>query len=188
MNGLPGKTLYVLGAGASFHTGAPLLKDFLANARFILGSGKGTRLRYKDDFEHVFKWIEGLRSASYYVEFDLDNLEHVFSLAEMRTNIGMPDGPDLRTSLRRLIVETLDQSMSLAYVNGRFNPDDLYARFVQTLKNLNDERQKLADIAIGIFQKDTLITFNYDVSLDYALGGEPEYALTTQKKGIRLRF
>ncbi len=73
---ITGKTIYVLGAGASQHTGAPLLRDFLVTAR-ILREEK-SELRYRGSFDRVFEWIDTLRGSSYYVEFDLDNLEHVF--------------------------------------------------------------------------------------------------------------
>jgi len=63
--------MYVLGAGASVHTEAPLLRDFLVRAR-LLHEGKGD-VRH-ESFERVFKWIDSLRPSSYYVELDLDNL------------------------------------------------------------------------------------------------------------------
>ena len=73
---ITGKTVYVLGAGASHHTGIPLLGDFLFTARLILESNR--TIRHKDAFDLVFSWIDAMRGSSYYVELDLDNLEHIF--------------------------------------------------------------------------------------------------------------
>ncbi len=66
MNPVIGKTVYILGAGASCHAGAPLLKDFLVAAR-ILYEGRA-KLKYDESFERVFKWLDTHRGASYYVE------------------------------------------------------------------------------------------------------------------------
>jgi len=103
---ITGKTVYILGAGASHHTGAPLLKDFLVAARNIRESKRD--LKYKDSFDRTFEWIDSLRGSSYYVDFDLDNLEHVFSLAEMCKQLNIRDGELHSSDLRYLILETLD--------------------------------------------------------------------------------
>ena len=77
MTKIVGKTIYVLGTGASQRTGAPLLRDFLVAAR-LLRYGRGGGLHYQKSFDIVFEWIDSLRGSSYYVEIDLDNIEHVF--------------------------------------------------------------------------------------------------------------
>ncbi len=50
---ITGKTVYVLGAGASQHTGAPLLRDFLVTARVLL-EGK-LDLKHKESFKKIFE-------------------------------------------------------------------------------------------------------------------------------------
>ena len=82
-----GKTVYVLGAGASAHAGAPLLRNFLIKSR-PLRDGRD-ELVYRESLDRVFDWIDGLRGSSYYIEFDLDNLEHIFSLLELESQIGV---------------------------------------------------------------------------------------------------
>mgnify|MGYP001579740467 CR=1 FL=1 len=89
---ITGKTIYILGAGASYHTGAPLLKDFLARARSLMASD--SQLVYRESFENLFKWIDRLRAPAYYLEIDLDNLEHIFSLISMMQEVEDPDGDD----------------------------------------------------------------------------------------------
>ena len=172
-----GKTVYVLGAGASYHTGAPLLRDFLVRAR-LLHEGRKP-LHYKDSFGRVFQWIDKLRSSSYYVEFDLDNLEHVFSLADMSRQIGLPEGKDICSDLTRVITETLDQCQ-IQWKGGRFQPDEVYSEFTQRLQELNELRMKNTGQPHGVFENDAVITFNYDVMFDYAMifhSADPHYGL-----------
>ena len=159
---ITGKTVYVLGAGASFHVGAPLLADFLVTAR-LLREGR-EQLVHKDSFDRVFDWIDKLRGSSYYVEFDLDNLEHVFSLAEMGKQLKLEGAEQIFADLRYLVTETLD-ICRVKYEEKQLVPSADYATFVTHLAGRNDEWRRLVG---DQFHKDVLISFNYDVSLDYA--------------------
>jgi len=141
--------------------GSPLFGDFLVQARLLFEGRDRDHLVYKKSFEAVFKWINTLRGAFYYVEFDLDNMEHIFSLAEMKNRIA-PNlkGDDLVTHLRYVILETLDRSIFVDRDQDRVTPDSAYWEFTQRLKALNDRRQKAIDCAISDFSWDTVITFN----------------------------
>ena len=163
---ITGKTIYVLGAGASQHTGAPLLRDFLVTAR-ILREEK-SELRYRGSFDRVFEWIDTLRGSSYYVEFDLDNLEHVFFLVEMSKQVGLAQGGKLFSDLRYVVMETLDQC-HLSWRKSQLRPDDHYLTFAQILRKLNGQRRDYTGQPSGTFENDVIITFNYDVMLDYAM-------------------
>jgi len=166
MTQIVGKTVYVLGAGCSHHTGAPLLGDFLVKARILM---EGERdLIYKDSYERIFKWIDELRSASYYVEIDLDNLEHIFSLADMLRQIGTDEGKQYFSDLRYLVMETLDRCQ-IRWTRNTYNPDDLYSQFIKNLQELNKQRKNFIGQGTGPFEEDVIITFNYDVMLDYAM-------------------
>jgi hypothetical protein len=162
MANILGKTVYVLGAGASFHMGAPLLADFLVTAR-LLRDGKDP-LTYKESFDRVFDWIDRLRGSSYYVEFDLDNLEHVFSLAEMGKQLKLEGADQLFSDLRYVVTETLDVCR-VKYSEEQLRPSGPYHSFVSRLVGLNEERRGLIT---GSLQRDVIVTFNYDVMLDYA--------------------
>jgi hypothetical protein len=175
---ITGKTVYVLGAGASQHTGAPLLRDFLVTARLLL-EGK-LDLKHKESFKKIFEWIDTLRGSSYYVEFDLDNIEQVFSIAEMLKQLGDEKGEELSRALTRLVMETLDRSCKLKWGGNVFEPDKTLNSFANTLDELNKERKNEIGEQHGTFCRDLIITFNYDVMLDYAmyqLSMAPEYCL-----------
>jgi len=179
-----GKTVYILGAGASVHTEAPLLRDFLVKAR-LLKDGKYPPF-FQDSFNKVFRWIDTLRGSSYYVEFDLDNLEHVFSLADMSRQLGSPGGEEIFSSLGDIIAETLD-GCRIPVEKGKHGPDKPYSNFVNNLLILNDRRGRLVglDPATSL-KKDVIITFNYDVMLDYAMTANRSfvysYCLTEEPK------
>lgn len=166
MSQIVGKTIYVLGAGCSHHTGAPLLGDFLVKARLLMESESG--LVYRESFERIFSWIDNLRSASYYVELDLDNLEHIFSLADMLRQIGSPEGEQYFSDLRYVVMETLDRCQ-IRWQGERFQPDNLYHQFVKNLEDLNRKRSDRTYQTSSSIEKDVIITFNYDVMLDYAI-------------------
>ena len=178
MSHIVGKTIYVLGAGCSHHTGAPLLRDFLVNARLLMESQR--ELVYKESFERIFKWVDNLRSASYYVELDLDNLEHIFSLADMLRQIGSEEGEKYFSDLRYVVMETLDRCQ-LRYEKKQLKPDGAYFRFMELLRKLNIQRRDHIAQGAGSFEKDVIITFNYDVMLDYAMQFQsisPNYCLS----------
>jgi len=178
---ITGKTIYVLGAGSSFHTGAPLLRDFLVKSRLLREEKKD--LKYKDSFDRVFKWIDSLRGASYYVEFDLDNLEHIFSLADMLKQLGSEEGGKYFSDLRYVVMETLDRCQ-IRWKKGNFIPDPLYHNFIIGFQKLNEERRQVLTQSGGEYENDVIITFNYDVMLDYSIRFRtsltPDYCFETK--------
>jgi len=181
MSQIAGKTVYVLGAGASYHTGAPLLKDFLVTGRLLLDSG--VQLRFKESFERIFELIDSLRASSYYVEFDLDNLEHVFSLIEMGKQLNWEGSEQRFSDLRFVILETLDKMCKLRWLNsGDFLPDEDYGNFSGLILSLNQARMSHLRQGKETFDPDSIITFNYDVMFDFALltkSAVPDYCLSS---------
>src|SRR5262249_25121537 len=134
---------------------------------------------YKSSFQRVFEWIDRLRSSAYYVDVDLDNLEHVFSMAEMMVQTNLAGGEALYSDLRYIIGETIDQTAHLRYQPaesegpGRpITPPRLlstqpYSDFFKSLASINNERRKRVNA--GAFLNDVIITFNYDVLLECAV-------------------
>src|SRR5262245_11889993 len=122
-------------------------------------------LTYKESFNRVFDWIDKLRGSSYYVEFDLDNLEHVFSLAEVNKQLKSEGAEELFTDLRYVVMETLDVCR-VKHSKEQLLPSEPYHSFVDILVRLNDERQRRTGSLP--LHRDAIVTFNYDVMLDYA--------------------
>ena len=168
-NRVAGSTVYILGAGASRHAGAPLLGDFLVTARLLRESQPD--LVFHESFDRVFEWLDSLRGSSYYVEFDLDNMEHVFSLADMSRQLGIDDAESMCQDLKRVIAITLDYCQ-VRYKNNSCSTDSVYSEFVELLQRLDLARRKWTQDPARDFRQDTLITFNYDVLLDHVFASQ----------------
>jgi len=164
MNFVNGKTVYILGAGASAHTGTPLMSKFLVSSRQL--AARPQDLRFKEDFETIFKWIDGLRANRRVVDIDLDNIEHVFSLSEAMHQT-REQGTYKRVQLRRVITETVDRFCCLQNGPSHYTGEPAYDVFASELAQVGQQRRDR--IGETNYRPDTIITFNYDIALDLAL-------------------
>src|SRR5882672_30995 len=81
-----GNSVFILGAGASVHAGAPVMRDFLDQAGLIGRSEPGTEDRRA--FEIVTRARSELQLVHSKAQFDLRNLESVFAAFEMAEVFG----------------------------------------------------------------------------------------------------
>ena len=103
--------VFILGAGASWHTGAPLMNNFLDKAEGLLASGQVDDSQ--EHFQDVFKAIHSLQAVDYKSSLDLDNLEQVFATFEAGKLLHMlGDWPVRR--IPRLIVYCLRRNWSFS--------------------------------------------------------------------------
>jgi hypothetical protein len=161
------ETVFILGAGASAHAGAPLMYNFLDRARALyanqkMGPAEGScRL--------VFEAISKLQAVHSKANTDLNNLESVLGLFEMAPTLGVGflSNPEILVpSMQRLIVSTLGECIGYPNQENRRRPPELYFRLSTLVRMMG----KAASV----------ITFNYDVALDYAFeidGGLVDYSL-----------
>lgn len=155
-------TLFVLGAGASSCADIPLLNDFLVRSRHLLNSHRA--LIWKDSFDRVFDFIDSLARAEASLKIDVRNIEHIFSLIEMKRHIS--EDHELYRDLSRVIFETIDKSWRVRFLNGQHQPNEVYRRFSEDIVEIMKERQLNFP---GIpSTKDHILSFNYDIALDYA--------------------
>jgi hypothetical protein len=156
--------VFILGAGASRNAGAPLIADFLDKADRLRKSGKVNE--FKPHFDRVFDAISQLQAIQAKAHLDLYNIESVFAAFEMGKLIGKLPGikseeiESLLESIRWLILKTLQETVKYPKRSGHIYPDDSYRRFAELVSELN---------STGNQDKCSIITFNYDVALDYAL-------------------
>jgi NAD-dependent SIR2 family protein deacetylase len=175
--------VFILGAGASKHTGAPLMVDFLGKADELRKAEKVGE--FKPDFDLVFDAISKLQIVHSKSELDLDNIESVFAAFEMGRLINRL--PQISTdriktlivSIKRLILKTLEQTITYPVRDKKILPTSYYNAFAELINDLNQE---------GIQNRCSIITFNYDLALDHALnfnGHPPDYCLleSQEKKG-----
>jgi len=139
------------------------MADFLDVADALLGSGKtGVSSSY---FEEVFNARAALNVAQSKATIDLDNLESVFSVFEMAALIkSLGDWEPERiiklpSAMRQLIVGTLENTIKFPVKDKKLTAPQPYDRFTKVVKS------------IGASDKEpcTIMTFNYDIGLDYAL-------------------
>lgn len=169
-------TIFILGAGASVSSRAPLMAEFLDVARDVVARGRAEESQAA--FELAFKGIAELQLAHSKATLDLRNIEAVFAAFEMAVLFGrlgsLTPGQvqGLPDAMRQLIVKTLDVAVRFPIRRGPATKDwtgepkreaqvappspyDSLGRFLSVLRE-NGE-------AISI------ITFNYDLGVDYGL-------------------
>ncbi|MFH1311829.1 MAG: hypothetical protein ABIJ00_01245 [Candidatus Eisenbacteria bacterium] len=159
------RVVFILGAGASEDIGAPLISDFLDKAEDLK---RGDKLSVEDrgSFENVFESLGRLRGIDSKCLINLDNIEEVFNTIEMGQiigHLGELDGEQidgLAGAIRRLIVCTLEKSIQFEWEGNTIIPVGTYVDFVRLLGELKTR---------GSAWSSAVITFNYDIAIDFAM-------------------
>lgn len=159
-------TVFILGAGASCEYGLPLISNFLERSKELYDRTKASE--YKDDYKRVFKAIGNLQNVNSKSFINIYNIEEVLSAFEMGRMINKLPGiskkeeiEQIILSTKRLIYETLDKSTALRIPSSSGPPDACinYKMLVEFIDRQNKENIDACSV----------ITFNYDLLLDYAL-------------------
>ena len=170
------KIVFVLGAGASKHCGTPLMDNFLEVAQDLMRLGEVEEV--KEDFENVFDAIGNLHAIQSKAKINTYNIEDVYAAFEMGKLLGSLPGigesteiEKLTASIRKVIGYTLERTTKLPYSGtGELKAPELYDAFAGILHGLSVGRKNYS-----------IITFNYDLGLDYSLYGKkilPDYGLS----------
>jgi hypothetical protein len=174
---LMAKTVFILGAGASFKAGVPLMSNFLDEAKKLLLSGNLTS-EDETHFQRVFRGISALQGIHSKSKLDINNLESVFATFEMAQRLNkMPlfeseEIPLLIKSMKRLIVVTIEQHLIFPVKDSQINLPDPYFSFGKMIHELIQNPKIDHNVSI--------LTFNYDLAADlmaqkFDLG--PDYSL-----------
>ena len=178
------KIVFVLGAGASAHCGTPLMNNFLEVAEDLWRRGEVKEVA--EHFERVFDAIGNLQGIHSKAKLDTYNIETIYAAFEMGKLLDSLPGveensqiEELISSIKKVIAYTLEQTTELRS-SGTTDAPESYYEFAGILDSL-----------IGGGKSCSIITFNYDVGLDYSLyrrGMLPDYGLgdidLTNKKYI----
>jgi len=181
------RVVIILGAGASAEAGAPMMDSFLERIEDL--RREPPQELNKADFELVSQAIGQLRSVHAKASFNPNNLESVFSIIEMGAMVGrlgpLPpqDIERLPGAMRRVLAQVIEHSALYPKVEGMAQPHESYRSFVRAaIKGEDPYDEYRKDVAI--------VTFNYDVCLDFALfkAGVPiNYGLTSEvTSGLKL--
>lgn len=141
------------------------MSNFLQVARSLLRRGKVADAA--EDFNRVFDAISDLQIVSAKSDLALDNIEAVFAAFEMAEILKtfdewtLEDIPKLAASMRALIARTVGETLYFP-VKGlsRLAPFP-YPEFAALLQFLRQEAFPEQSVSV--------ITFNYDLALDFAL-------------------
>lgn len=178
--------VYILGAGFSVPAGLPTIKDFLP-AAYELHGEHPSEFEY---FDKVFKQIDALGHINTYYKTDLNNIEEVLSIIEMRAFTNNKDEQELRDiekficaviKAKTPILKPQDYSSFRTYLERKQYSGFIfpYLSFVQGLHRirLQSMSNALVRIAGGSYQQIaaeryesknsySVITLNYDVLLE----------------------
>jgi NAD-dependent SIR2 family protein deacetylase len=179
------RVVFVLGAGASADAKAPLCSNFMDKAWALL---RGDELSEEDRqaFRLVFKAREALKASQSKAALNLADLEVLFGAFEMAHLFGRlgtlsaTEVEDLPRAMRTLIARTVERSMEFPVLASPPSSDILVvstrprriSHFPAILPPTPYEEftQLLRKIAGGQPNSNvSVLTFNYDVGLDYAL-------------------
>ena len=140
--------------------------NFLDVARDLvrLGRTEGT----KHHFETVFRGISQLQQVHSKAQLDIHNIESVFAAFDMAYTLGQfgsynsEEIKALAESTRILIAKTIEETLQFPVIDGRISTPPPYDAFVDMIRYARDEAKPYRSVAV--------ITFNYDIALDFALG------------------
>src|SRR5262245_8806316 len=180
--------VYILGAGFSAEAGLPVMSSFLARMRdavdWLDNAGRATE---RDAIEWVLDFRHGSTAAGYRINIDLDNIEHLFSLADAK--------PEATSSekIRLAIAATIEFAAQAGRARiGRMRVseskgwpcDEAWLSTAQ--RRLDPDPEGFRDVESSVFdhyaavlsglnaaklepEKNVVITLNYDVVLEDAL-------------------
>ena len=168
--------VFILGAGASKRGGAPLMADFLDAARALLVSESSRQHTHASNgpafnvaaFNKVFEAIGKLQAIHSKAQLDIFNIESVFATLEMAKLLHKMPGYDtdhidgLIDALKIVIASTLELTLKLSLSESGNIPTapQPYPQFVKLLQDIRTASPPYNPV---------IITFNYDLALDYAL-------------------
>ena len=156
------KIVFILGAGASKHCGTPLMNNFLDEARNLLRKGEVDEVG--NSFNNVFDAIGKLHAVHSKAIIDTENIESVYTAFEMGSLLGKLPGihdderiDSLIPAIRKVIGYTLERTTKIP---NRGTPDapSSYYEFADIINTLIEREEGCS-----------IITFNYDLGLDYSL-------------------
>lgn len=162
------KTVFILGAGASAESGAPLMSDFVRRAKQLQAKGA-----YGDEGHHVQAVLDAaykeLRSIHSKSTIDYENVEELFSaidIAQVIRRFGSrpPESIEaLRNSIVIFIYRTIEESIRIPFDGTMISATKGYDNLAQHVyeKVSRSARLGLKDVSF--------ITFNYDTCLELAL-------------------
>jgi hypothetical protein len=168
--------VFILGAGASADCGGPLMSNFLDIAQDLYLSGAVTQ--HNDAYQDVFKARGKLQAVNAKSKLDVNNIETLYTAFELGkviqkvSDLTLDQIGEAVESLKRLIVTTLEMRIVFKVGENGVIPHPEYGELAEIIKRLRTTVRPVRSVSV--------ITFNYDVALDFALFKHdlgPDYCL-----------
>lgn len=162
------KTVFILGAGASVESGAPLMANFLKKAK-QLHSAKAygpSAPQIEDVLNAAYRDLKPVQVKS---TIDYENVEELFSAIDIGQMIGAFGGrsPSLIDKLRQSIVvfiyRTIEETVRFPSDGKVIKPSKGYGMLAKAVR---ENAAKTAGLGL---KEVSFITFNYDTCLEFAL-------------------
>jgi NAD-dependent SIR2 family protein deacetylase len=161
------RIVFILGAGASAEAGAPVMGNFIATAQEVSRT-ESLAADEKLQFQLVFKARARLQSVHSKSALDINNIESLFGAFEMAALLGKLGGLErseiekLPAAMAVVIARTIEKRIKYpkeSEITSRPSAPTPYGDFATLLGDLT--RREPGCVSV--------IAFNYDVALDYAL-------------------
>ena len=182
------QTVFILGAGASKESGAPLMAEFIDVAERVWREIRGADPRSRH-FETFFRAIGELQAVHSKAILDIKNIESVFAAFEMAQTLGrfgdytQEQLDELLESTKQVIAATLDWTTrfdlhstnpSVLTANESYGSLRSAVDYLDGTHPCADHCRRSEDV--------TIITLNYDLAVDFALEFEAgiDYSLPAQ--------
>jgi hypothetical protein len=199
------RNVYVLGAGFSTDAGAPVMANFLQNAREWYESPHShIQPSIQKHYSKVFQFRQRAKQCRDSLNIDLENIEELFGLADVTSIAGDAKGAP-SASIKHLIADTVSRfGPNGRMLSVRIRAHDVEKlprpRLLQPFFKSEDDLQStyeltqyefFAALLLGFFDPkeacvdDAVVTFNYDTVLEQALwsiGGQVDHLVKRTKK------
>jgi hypothetical protein len=148
-------TVFILGAGASYQAGVPLMANFLDVAEDLWKTGKVQP--FEKQFAKVFEGRSALQQVHSKAQLDIQNIESVFAAFEMGKtlqkfgNFDETEINDLVTSMKSIILSTIETKLEFYSTDRQIYPPEPYGEFVDLINNLRNQSVPKQDVAIITF-------------------------------------
>jgi NAD-dependent SIR2 family protein deacetylase len=160
------RTVFILGAGASAQAGAPLMNTFISAAQDIMRGAANLYPKEREYFDLVFRartLLQHVHSKSVLNINNIESLFGAFDMAALLGRLGTLNDDELRqlpNAVRYVISKTIECRMKYEVNQGglTLSPKP-YDGFVGIIRDLYGREPGSVSV----------ITFNYDVGIDYAL-------------------
>ncbi len=201
------KNVYILGAGFSKAAKLPLINEFFQTSREIYDNPDSKLEEYiEKDFKKVLDFREEMSKSRDKVKMDLDNIEHLFSLADIANIENEKTRKELEVAIKRMIIKTLQHSQvfpsrcSISVLLNSFSYEKKQAHIAK-VEELNKDAKGLTNcydlfamMTSGKFEEhpeqkeDIIISFNYDLVMEKYykdIGIYPDYTIESNSKDER---